>query len=52
MCITTIAMKRHINENKDLWIGLNDALKIAKNDDFQRLSDHCERYKNNMNIVC
>lgn len=45
ICITTKAMKNHINENKDLSISLNDTIKIAKESNFEQLSDNCERLK-------
>lgn len=42
VCVTTIAMKNHINENKDLLNGLNETIQIAMESDFKLLSDRCE----------
>lgn len=45
ICITTVAMKNHINENKDLLNSLNDTIKIAKESNFKQISDNCKRLK-------
>ena len=43
ICITTIAMRAHINENKELSNYLNNAIEKAKQNDFEQLSNYCER---------
>lgn len=48
ICVTAIALRNHINENEDLSNGLNDAIKIAKENNFGKLSDYCERYPYNL----
>ncbi|CAH1725995.1 unnamed protein product [Aphis gossypii] len=43
ICITTTAMRAHINENKELSNYLNNAIEKAKQSDFEQLSNYCER---------
>lgn len=43
ICITTVAMRAHINENKELSIDLDSAIEKAKHSDFEHLADYCER---------
>uniref|UniRef100_A0A2H8TRJ0 Putative phosphoenolpyruvate synthase n=1 Tax=Melanaphis sacchari TaxID=742174 RepID=A0A2H8TRJ0_9HEMI len=43
ICITTIAMRTHINENKELSNYLNNAIEKAKLNDYEQLSNYCER---------
>ncbi|XP_026822720.1 uncharacterized protein LOC113560827 [Rhopalosiphum maidis] len=43
LCITTIAMRAHINENKELSNYLNSTIEKAKQSDFEQLSNYCER---------
>ncbi|XP_025408161.1 uncharacterized protein LOC112681979 [Sipha flava] len=47
ICITTTAMRNHINKNEDLSIGLKDLIKIATEDsNFEQLSNYCRRLQN------
>lgn len=43
ICITAVAMRTHINENKKLSIDLDNAIEKAKQSDFEQLADYCER---------
>lgn len=43
VCITTIAMKKHIDENDELMNCLNETVKMAKEVNFELLSKHCKR---------
>ncbi|KAL5244778.1 hypothetical protein ACI65C_012188 [Semiaphis heraclei] len=42
ICITAMAMRTHINENKQLSIDLDNAIEKAKQSDFEQLADYCE----------
>lgn len=43
ICVTSIAMRNHINENNDLASSLNNAIQISKECNFEQLSDNCKR---------
>ncbi|XP_060861181.1 uncharacterized protein LOC132938394 isoform X3 [Metopolophium dirhodum] len=43
ICITTVAMRTHINENKKLSIDLDNAIEKAKQSDFEQMADYCKR---------
>ncbi|XP_016663303.2 uncharacterized protein LOC100569517 [Acyrthosiphon pisum] len=43
ICITTVAMRTHINENKKLSIDLNNAIEKAKQSDFEQMAVYCKR---------
>ncbi|CAI6346497.1 unnamed protein product [Macrosiphum euphorbiae] len=43
ICITTVAMRTHINKNKKLSIDLDNAIEKAKQSDFEQLADYCKR---------